>query len=48
MRDAKNDPKSRINYVFIKKQFHYELTNVKIGKIPGTYSNGSRMSDNDF
>lgn len=29
--DAKNDPKSRIdyNYVFINTSFHYELTSIK-------------------
>lgn len=46
--DAKNDPKSRIDQVFINTSFHYKLTSIKNGKIPGTHSNGSRMSDPRF
>lgn len=46
--DAKNDPKSRIDNVFINTSFHYELTRVKVGKIPGTHSNGNRMRDHRF
>lgn len=46
--DAKNDLKSRIDYVFINTSFHYELKSIKVGKIPETHSNGNRMSDHRF
>lgn len=46
--DAKNDSKSRIDYVFINTSFHYELRSIKVGKIPGTHSNGNRVSDHRF
>ena len=46
--DAKNDPKSRIDYVFINNSFCYTLDDIIIRKIPGTHSNGSRMTDHRY
>ena len=46
--DANDEPKSRIDYVSINKTFHYEVRNIVVRKIPGTHSNGSRMSDHRF
>ena len=46
--DANDEPKSRIDYVFINKTFHYVVRNIVVMKIPGTHSNGSRMSDHRF
>ena len=44
--DANDEPKSRIDYVFI----NISLCSAKlvVRKIPGTHSNGSRMSDHRF
>ena len=41
--DANDEPKSRIDYVFINKTFHYVVRNIVVRKIPETHSNGSRM-----
>ena len=46
--DANNEPKSRIDYVFINKTFHYVVRYIVVTKIPGTHSNGSRMIDHRF
>ena len=43
--DASNTPKSRIDFVFISKYFTYDIGNIIVRRIPGTHSNGSRMSD---
>lgn len=45
----KNDPKSRIDYIFINNNsFYYIPKDFKVGKIPGTHSNGTRMTDHRF
>ena len=46
--DAKNEPKSRVDYVFINESFFYSISDIKARKIPGTHSNGCRMSDHRF
>ena len=43
--DASNIPKSRIDFVFISKDFIYDIDKILIRRIPGTHSNGTRMSD---
>ena len=46
--DASNTPKSRIDFIFISKYFIYDIGNISyiiVRRIPGTHSNGSRMSD---
>ena len=43
--DASNTPKSRIDFVFISKDFVYDIDKILIRRIPGTHSNGTRMSD---
>ena len=46
--DANDEPKSRIDYVFINKTFHYVVRNRVVRKIPGTHSNSSRIIDHRF
>ena len=43
--DGENVPKSRIDYMFLSKDFIYDVKQIIVRKIPGTHSNGSRMSD---
>ena len=43
--DANDEPKSRIDYVFINKTSHYVVRNIVVRKIPGTRSNGFRIRD---
>ena len=43
--DASDIPKSRIDYIFISKLFMYDVRSIIIRRIPGTHSNGTRMSD---
>lgn len=38
-------PSSRIDYVFISKNFVFDFENIIIRRIPGTHSSGKRMSD---
>ena len=45
---ANDQPKSRIDYVFINKTFHYVVRNRVVRKIPGTHSNSSRIIDHRF
>ena len=43
--DASNTPKSRIDFVFISKNLLNKSKSPTLQKIPGTHSNGTRMSD---
>ena len=43
--DGTNTPKSRIDYIFISCSFSYIVSNIILRNIPGTHSNGVRMSD---
>ena len=42
--DGTNTPKSRIDYIFISSSFSYVVSNIMLRNIPGTHSNGVRMS----
>ena len=43
--DAANIPKSRIDYIFLSENFVYGVKQIIVRKIPGTHSNGCRLSD---
>ena len=43
--DAANIPKSRIDYIFLSNNFVYDVKQIIVRKIPGTHSNGCRLSD---
>ena len=43
--DGNDKPKSRTDYVFLSNNFVYEMDKIIIRRIPGTHSNGSRLSD---
>ena len=46
--DAKNEPESRIDYVFFNESLVYTISYIKARIIPGTHSKGCRMSDHIF
>lgn len=43
--DANNTPRSRIDFVFMSENLSLKTNNLALQKIPGTHSNGNRMSD---
>ena len=43
--DADNVPKRRIDYVFLSRNFIYDVKQIIVRKIPGTHANGCRLSD---
>lgn len=43
--DASDTPRSRIDFVFVNNDLLNQFRNILIRKIPGTHSNGTRMSD---
>ena len=43
--DATDTPKSRIDFIFLSKYLYLKAKNISVRKIPGTHSNGTRMSD---
>ena len=43
--DGEDVPKSRIDYIFISREFAYIPCNIITRIVPGKHSNNSRMSD---
>ena len=43
--NANNIPASRIDYIFISKDFIYDVDKIIIRRVPGTHSNNTRMTD---
>ena len=43
--NANNIPASRIDYIFISKDFIYDVEKLIIRRVPGTHSNNTRMTD---
>jgi L-cysteine desulfidase len=43
--NGSNTPTSRKDYILLSNSFCYQCENVKLQHIPGSHSNGTRMSD---
>ena len=43
--NANNIPASRMDYIFISKEFVYVVDKLLIRRVPGTHANNTRMTD---
>ena len=43
--NANDIPTSRIDYMFLSNEFMYKMDKILIRRVPGTHSNGTRMTD---